>query len=346
LHRSSFILTSRAFVAAVLAIVLGIALPFLAFNLWQDDFGLFWSQGEKRIWTLEKTSKYLLSFRYIPRNFDGLLIGPSLSDGYMDTKRIAGYRIYNLSMEGGNATELRAAANNAIGRGRMRVIIICLSPYITLNSGMKGPQIDPKEYWGSLFSWLPITILQTKLQIRAGKTQDSFQGSEWGMGVRPRRAVRTWDEFAEYQLKTPIDGLKIDHTAYAQLQDIIVNARTHGAKIYAFFYPYSAWRMQAYTESGLWTAYQARTLALFDRTKDVVWDMNEAAYDPLRRDAACYTDGHLSAAGAAVVLAEIQRKLNGSPGTAETPPFGDPHALACLGRPGAGSGFDRQVTHQ
>ena len=83
-------MTSRSYLLAVLlgaALLLG---SFAACNYARDDFGLFGSDGEKRIWTREKTSKYLLSHRYVPENFDGLLIGPSYSDLNFDTRTIEG----------------------------------------------------------------------------------------------------------------------------------------------------------------------------------------------------------------------------------------------------------------
>jgi hypothetical protein len=73
-----------------------------------------------------------------------------------------------------------------------------------------------------------------------------------------------------------------------------------------------------------------------------VWDMMGPGYQALRSDAACYTDGHLSVAGAGLVLADIQRTLDerfhAAVVTAALPGSG---SLACLGRPGAGSGYDR-----
>lgn len=316
-------------------------LPFVLYNLYQDDFGLFWSTGPKRIWTLEKTSKYLMSFRYIPQNFDGLLIGPSFSDGSMDTRRLSGYRIYNLSMDSGNATELRPAALNAIERGHMRVIIICLSNYITQDSGMKGPQINSKEYWGSLFSWLPIDILDAKLKIRSGKIPDAFPDSEWGSGNITARRTAPWDEFALDQGMGSSE-VHLNDIAFGHLKDIIESAHAHNVRVIGYFFPSNIWRIRTYSRFGDWAKYKARTNALFDPAKDVIWDMTSPAYEPFITDAGCYTDGHLSQVGADWVMTDVQRHLTAlDSGAGVAPLFNPSIKLACTGRPGAGSGYDR-----
>lgn len=333
-------MTSKRYLAVVVAIVASAVGSFAAFNLAQDDFGLFWSQGGKRIWTLEKTSKYLLSYRYIPEHFEGLLIGPSYSDGFVNTQRIQGYRIYNLSMEGGNATELRAAAVNAIERGRMRFIVICLSSYLTKDHGMKGPQINAKEYWGSLFSWLPIEILTAKWQAHRHPQQDRYAGTEWGASqpLSPHIAI-PWDDYIRMQLNDPLLP-HVDPVAYEDLRAIVQTAHAHGVKVLAYFYPYDHWRIRQAVANGLWQRYQGTMRALFDPRIDVVVDMTTADYTAMRFDVACYTDEHLSAAGAQHMLAELQRMLDAHLRDIHRPP-----ALRALVRVCApsteASGFDR-----
>jgi hypothetical protein len=337
-------LTSKGYLRAVGILLLGLVLPFVLYNLYQDDFGLFWSTGPKRIWTLEKTSKYLMSFRYIPQNFDGLLIGPSFSDGSMDTRKLSGYRIYNLSMDSGNATELRAAAVNAIERGHMRVLIICLSNYITQDSGMKGPQINAKEYWGSLFSWLPVDIFEAKWKIRSGKIPDAFPDSEWGTGNIIERRTAPWELFTQMQ-GMGSSVVHLNDTAFRHLKDIIDSAHAHNVRVIAYFFPSNFWRIKTYSRFGDWAEYKARTNALFDPSKDVVWDMTAADYEPFIADPGCYTDGHLSQAGADWVMADVQRHLTAlDSGTAIPPLFDGSVKFACSGKPGAGSGYDRDPT--
>ena len=57
-----------------------------------NDYGLFVNKNSK-IYTAEheRTSKYLFTYNYIPKNFNGLLLGPSLGD-QINTKKFETYR--------------------------------------------------------------------------------------------------------------------------------------------------------------------------------------------------------------------------------------------------------------
>jgi hypothetical protein len=335
-------LTSRSFAVSVGVVVAVLLLPFMIYNFLVDDFGLFWSHGPKRLWTVEKTSKYLMSFRYIPQNFDGLLVGPSFSDGLMDTRQLHGYRIYNLSMDGANATELGVATTNALKRGHFKFMIICLDPYLTKDSGIKGAQINVKEYWGSLFSLLPLKIMGAKLDHFRSGYVDDLAGSEWG-SANLQRPVYTWDSFVSHELDDSVERqLVVDPASYRDLGQIVATAHQRGVRVLAYFFPHSIWRSQTAVASGAWGRYREQAMALFDPTRDFVWDMMGPQYLPLRSDPACYTDGHLSAAGARLVLADIQRTLDERFGAVQVAPvLPQSGSLACLGKLGAGSGYDR-----
>jgi hypothetical protein len=312
---------------------------FACFNLGQDDFGLFWSDDAKRIWTREKTSKYLLSYRYIPTNFEGLLMGPSYSDSFMDTRQLAGYKVYNMSMDGANATELREVALNAMERGNFRFIIICLTPYITKDHGIKGSEIHPKEYWGSLFSLLPVDILTAKWRTRANR--DLNAASTWGMTEFIQRPKIPWEKFMNSEADGSNYHAALDPVAVQHLADIIQAARAKNVKIFAYSYPYN-WGFTNTVDPAMWQRYEAAVHSLFDRAQDVVWDMTAPAYDPLRTDPGCYTDAHLSTAGARIVLADIKRVLDQYFEGGNRPlPFKSGEQFACYGKPGEGSGYDR-----
>src|SRR5438105_1431990 len=70
-----------------------------------DCYGLFReAQGRKiAVHSNDGTSKYLLSQRYVPANFDGLLVGSSVSASW-DVSAIDG-RVYNASVNGGNISD-------------------------------------------------------------------------------------------------------------------------------------------------------------------------------------------------------------------------------------------------
>jgi hypothetical protein len=247
-------------------------------------------------------------------------------------------------MEGGDATELRAAALNAIERGHLRLIIICLSPYVTKNAGIKGNQISPKEYWGSLFSLLPLNLAQAKFAAHKSSAVDVWAGSEWGAGNLLRKTY-TWNDFIQHEHEESVEPeLKIDSLAYRHLGDIIRVAHQYHVKVFAYFFPYNVWSTETSIASGGWREYHDEMLTLFDPARDVVWDMMGPDYASLRQDVSCYTDNHLSRAGIALELADIQRTLDQTlKGISSPPVFPRPTPYACLGSPGGGSGYDRNT---
>jgi len=322
-----------ASVAAALVAAFG------SFNLWQDDFGLFWSQQPKTVWVREKTTKYLFAHRYIPENFEGLLMGPSYSDSFMETRQIEGYRIYNMSMDGANATEIRDVALTALDAGKMRFIIVCLTPYITKDHGIKGAEINPKEYWGSVFSLLPLDVLKAKWA--AGSKADPERASAWGMTSFIQRPHMTWERFMKSEANGSNYYADLDPVAVEHLGEVLKAARAKNVQVFAYFYPYNRWFTDS-VDAAMWKRYRTAVEALFEPGRDVVWDMTGPEYDPVRTDPGCYTDAHLSAAGARMVLADIKRVLDQHLNGITAPlPFAADDPAVCYGKPGQGSGYDR-----
>lgn len=98
-------------------------------SVWKLDFRE--PVGRKlMIYANERTSKYLFGYRYIPANFDGILIGSSISDNW-DISKIQESHVYNISIASGNITEERLVAENVFARGRMKLAIFCIHTYLT-----------------------------------------------------------------------------------------------------------------------------------------------------------------------------------------------------------------------
>lgn len=101
-------MTSKRFVAETFVVIMLLFMVMSVSVNRFNDYGLFEDVTGKSFEVMgnERTDKLLFSFNYIPNNFEGILIGPSLSDN-LNTKDIKDYKIYNASINGGNVTELR-----------------------------------------------------------------------------------------------------------------------------------------------------------------------------------------------------------------------------------------------
>src|ERR1700676_4053656 len=73
-----------------------------------DPYGLLRDPSGRKlaIYFSERKAKFLMRKRYVPANFDGLLIGASETANW-DVPTLAGTKIYNESLHGVSASEER-----------------------------------------------------------------------------------------------------------------------------------------------------------------------------------------------------------------------------------------------
>lgn len=290
----------------------------VSFNIYMNEYGLFGNAKGKsiKVWNNERTSKYLLSYNYIPANFEGILIGPSVSDN-LDTKKISGFKIYNASINGGNISELKYVAENVIQRGSLKFIIICLTPYITKDSGRKTSYIRSREYWGALGSKETIKFYLYKMFIMLGLKYDAYNDHGYNnfnlfnkkpVAANAELITKSHPKSDSSAIKKNKDNYMefIDEIAYNELFEIITLSRKKGVKIFGFYYPYY---IEIYNEKRFIT-YKEKIDKLFDE-KDVIWNLNDDEHLAFRSDPSNYYDrGHLSWKGTNYLIREINNKLN------------------------------------
>lgn len=307
--------------AGVLALVFIFCAGFIGINYISNDFGLWRYRESTRIWTLEKTSKYLMAHRYVPENFDTVMIGASVSAN-MDTRKIKKYRVYNLSMSGGNITETGAAARAYLeARGDKKLMIVTLHPYITKNSGVKSFQINEREYYGSLFSLIPVRLWLAKIQVALGINQHAFDESAEGWNNFNYPWTQKNPAINAEKAKNILEQLKAGkgkHTSYYQinpqavkeLKDLLILAREKGVKIAAYYYPIFGPTFEVMDYTGEWKRYRSTIDPLF-KQGEIIFDMNTTDFDYLRYNNKVYHDGsHLTQTGANAVLDALNQKLD------------------------------------
>lgn len=99
-----------------------------------DIYGVFGSTQGRRlpVYYKEKISKFLLAERYIPENYNAVILGTSLSDNLDVTKlndQSKKFRFYNASVMGIDINGL-AALTEKVVKGGVKNVVICVSPYI------------------------------------------------------------------------------------------------------------------------------------------------------------------------------------------------------------------------
>lgn len=96
-----------------------------------DIFGIFHDSKGKQLAVEhnERTAKLLLNVRYVPSNFDALLVGGSSTSNWrMSALDFASF--YNESLYGSNNAEEKRLVDEALAKGQFRYAICLINPYM------------------------------------------------------------------------------------------------------------------------------------------------------------------------------------------------------------------------
>jgi hypothetical protein len=283
----------------------GLVLLFITLNIYSNSFGLYLNTLDtKRIYIDERTTKHLFTYKYIPNNFDSVLIGPSLSDIEMDTKKLKGFKVYNLSLNSGNISELKILVENIIKTKKLKSIIICIDPYILKDSGKKTSKINDYEIYSSLGSMLNIKLYLYKLFYDLNLKYDIYSNSEYGY-----RKNDYGLSFKDEDVLKKEKKISIDKTAFLELINLLQKLRKQNTKIFAYYYP----RYHLEFKNVIYKKQYDKFVKTIDKLftdEDVVWDFNDEKYSYIFKKKSSYSDGvHLSKDGAKKILEVISSKL-------------------------------------
>ncbi len=252
----------------------------------------------------DREAKYLFSFNYIPTNFDGILVGSSIS-GNWDTRKIQLAKTYNLSIDGANITEEKILAENIFAQEKVRLVLFCVYPHMVSNHGRKTEYMQPRDYWSALGSAQLLREYGNRILARIGRRKpvdDAF-----GVLNYSDHEHNVDSAMADYRLSHREEVI-LDETAVAQYAELLDEARANGARIVGFIPPHYA---------GVWdtadySAFLARMKSLF-RPDETLVDFNDSQYEEFRKTRANFYDGvHLSGAAVEFLTSELNAQLIGS----------------------------------
>jgi hypothetical protein len=292
--------------AAYFAILLVTLAAVTAVDYAVDFYGVFHDSRSRaiRIYSNEPAVKYLLSYRYIPENFTGIVIGPSVSEN-LDLGRVGSLRIYNASISGGNISEEKLLSDNILPLGHVRLAIFCIHPYLTRDHGPKSGSMAPAAYWSALGSIqllrdyvrAAVTGLQHVPPIADENGVGNF-GAQVGSGEAKMRWTRKLRDLGSVTIT-------IDQQAFDEYAALLESVRQRGAIIVGFIPP--IYGPEYARNRQVYQRYFARIRALF-RPQETVVDFNDPKYAALTGDAATFYDGtHLSDEGARFFSSELRR---------------------------------------
>ncbi len=303
----------KRWLATTIALIFGCASAFVGANYWLDPYCIFRCRPDRLIpvATNERTTKYLFGFNYIPRNFDGILIGSSIS-GNWNTARIRGYKVYNASLSGGNAAEGALILNNVLNRGKMRLAIFIAHPAMGDGHEPKSGSMNSQEYWGSLGSIPLLQDYAARILRIVGRHRDECDGygvydispllAAHAVVVPQEKVLNIFGGQVNMAASAPDF---VDEIAFRQYEELIAHARRTGAAIMAVVPP---GRSRPGKEEKR-NAYTERLLADL-MPEDLILDMNSSEFDSLRQNPGSFWDGlHLTDSAADEAIETINRTL-------------------------------------
>jgi len=305
----------KRWLVTTIALILGCTAAFVGINYWLDPYCIFRCRPDRLIpvATNERTTKYLLGFNYIPRNFDGVLIGTSIS-GNWDTSKIRGYRVYNASLSGGNAAEGALILNNVLNHGKLRLAMFIVHPAMGDGHEPKSGSMNPQEYWGSLGSIPLIQNYVAGILASTGRQPNECDG--YGVyDFKPMMAAHAAAVPQQEKVLSLFGGQinmaaaapdYVDETAIEQYRKLIDKSRMSGAAIIGVIPPRRSSPGQVKTRD----IYTERLVASF-QPQDIVIDLDSPKLDSVRQNPESFWDGlHLTNAAADEVIEAINQSLS------------------------------------
>jgi hypothetical protein len=300
--------TSKRWITCSLLAVVILAGAAVALNYRINALGVFGDvrgKAYRSYFEDDRETKYLFSFNYIPSNFDGVLVGSSIS-GNWDTGKIKAARTYNLSIKEATMTEQKIFVENILAHRKVRLALFCLYPRMVHTHGRKTAYMLPRDYWTALGSEQLLRGYRNMILARMGHRRPSFDefgvldfsGLESNPG--PWRAkYRTYHQ----------SEIVIDETAFAEYAALVKETRDSGARIVAFVPPHDAesWNNPNYA------AFLARMKTLF-LPGELVVDFNDAKYEQFRENPSNFYDGvHIATKATNFLVSELNARLSETP---------------------------------
>jgi hypothetical protein len=297
-------MTARRWLMLTLLFVLSVSGASAVLAWMIDPYGLLRDPTGRKlgIHFAERKAKFLMSRRYVPANFDGLIVGPSSSANW-SVDQLAGARMFNESIDGANAAEEQLIAGQALTRGNFKLAVFIIHPILTASHDVKEglDHANETEALGSIHLFVnEIANILQAAHVRF-RTSDAAPNGQLVFNTRT--------DLTPIPFKPEV--LRMDQTALAQYRDLINSFQMRGAKviyvippIYEPCYALDRQALQNYLQSAEAVLPPAPII-----------DLNAPEFSSFRASSENYIDCvHLQAQGASRIVALLKSAVvNTSP---------------------------------
>jgi len=277
----------------------------IAVNLALDPWGLYHAPRSRKlpVYGDGRVGKYLLNTRYVGANFNGILIGSSMTANWnMGLLRQA--RIYNESLDAGTVLEEKTLVEQVLQRPGIEVAFLVQDPYFTHESAFRTVTLTPQLWRASLGSDNLLNVYKDMARERLGKPATSIgaNGAE-RFDHLPSKLNATLQ-----QLWQPGTAFAVDPAAYKAYRELVDMLRAHHVQIVFLMPP---------VFEGILEPKQAehqdyvRRFATFRQPGDLVIDFNTSDFQDFRSRRENFFDGiHLVSGAADQIVMLLSRQVD------------------------------------
>jgi hypothetical protein len=296
---------ARNWLLTTISLILGAAGALVGFNITMDVYGLYHSSKGQRLLVYgdPRVAKYLLNQRYVPENFNAIMLGSSVTANW-DLTAIEGLRVYNDSVNGGNIIEEKAILESALSRKGISNVLLLVHPALTSSHDYKTVDLNPRlklSALGSLSLWEAYKDV-LKIRLRRAYMMFDYAGTE-NFGVLPNRLNPTMKA-----LWRPGGDFDIDPIALAAYREVI--ARLHARRVNIIFVVPPTFEDLLRQKPGAFERY-VRLIQAAASPADKWIDFTSEAYADFRRVSSNFSDGsHLVPPTARQVVLSVNAAVN------------------------------------
>jgi hypothetical protein len=250
-----------------------------------DMLGLH-GRNDVKIHAIPRFSVYLMAYRFIPDNFNALLLGNSQA-AVIDTSKIHTYKVFNAAELWGTMSEERTLGEQVLQHGHLKMAVLLLVPDLLSSHAIRSAYMTPHDYWSSFGS------IQTLLI--------DYQAAREALG-HPGEKTFDFDGRNRIPLYngpptrfTP-DQLFIDPVEVRDMTALITHLHSKGVKVYVMFAPMYQAKWDAQREELL--AWQSKVTADLTPGESELIELPDDVKNTLQSNRTNFPDyTHLSPSG-------------------------------------------------
>lgn len=294
----NWLLLAIGFTAAISSLVIAINLAF-------DPWGLYHAPRSRKlpVYGDGRVGKYLLNTRYVPANFNGILVGSSMTANW-NMGLLQQARIYNESLDAGTVLEEKMLVDRVLQRPGIEVAFLVQDPYFTHESAFRTVTLTPQLWRASLGSDNLLNVYKDMVREKLGKpfTSIGANGNERFDHLPPKLNATL------QQLWQSRTAFAVDPAADTAYRELVAMLRVHHVQIVFIMPPVFEGILEPKRAE---LQDYVRRFAACRQPGDLVIDFNASEFQDFRSRRENFFDGiHLVSGAADQIVMLLSRQID------------------------------------